>query len=160
MLYLSASRPITSWRADLGERTRQLQTALRDGPSLRRNHAALSEQFSGLMTRVEDVMKAMPDEPRDDEFLADISRLAIEHGVQIDDFRRGAVTENDTHAAVTVMLSVQTPYRGLCGLIHAIDELPRLAELEELRVESEAYTERYPVTLHYTLYYALAAGAT
>lgn len=157
VVYLSASAPITSWRAELSERTRQLRSALREGPTLRRNHAALSEQYDGLMTRVADVVKRMPDEPRDDEFLADISRLAAEHGVRIEDFRRGSVSEATTHASVTVMLTARATYAGLCGLVNAIDELPRLAELDALSVSSDPQSDEYPVKLQYTLYYAKTA---
>lgn len=160
MVYLGASAPITSWRADLSTQTEQLRSALHNGPELRRTHAALSKQYDELMTRVADVIERMPDQPRDDEFLADVSRLAESCGVFIEDFRRGAVTQAETHASVTVMLTARAPYQGLCKLVHAIDELPRLSELKELSVESEPGSEDYPVTLHYTLYYAKSPPAT
>ncbi|WP_197525114.1 type 4a pilus biogenesis protein PilO [Botrimarina hoheduenensis] len=160
LIYLTASQPLITWRASLANQTRNLRLSLQEAPGVRSRHSVLKSQLDGLLTRVEDVTKRMPNEPRDDEFLADLSRIAREKGVQLEDFRRGTVSQDKTHSSLNVMVTARANHAGLCGLIDAVQRLPRLAELNEMQITGAAQGETYPVLLQYTLYYAAVTNDT
>lgn len=152
------NQPLTSWRTDIARRAELVREKLSEGPALRREHAEQQRELENLMTRVEEVNRRIPDEPREGEFLADLTRLAGEYGVAIEDFRRGVSESTETHSLVSVSVNVRGDYRGICGLIEGVSKLPRLAELTQLTVRREAGDASYPVNLTYALYYGLVTA--
>ena len=155
--YVVLNRPLTDWRTDLCTRADTLRDQLAAGPKLRLRHAEQSAELESLVARVEQVNRRVPDQPREGEFLADLSRLADEHGVTILDFQRGDSTTTPTHSVVTVTVSTRGPHAGVCGLLDAVGRLPRLAELTDLEIKSGA-SDAYPARMSYALYYGMATA--
>ncbi|MEN0109447.1 MAG: type 4a pilus biogenesis protein PilO [Planctomycetota bacterium] len=155
--YAVARQPLASWRATIATRANVVRAQLADGPRLRREHAELTRQLEDLSERVVEVNRRVPDTPREGEFLADLSRLAADHGVVIEDFERGATAETPTHSVVTVRLTMRASHAGLCGLVKGVAELPRITELTELEVQPDRRDDGYPVEASYALYYGMAA---
>ncbi len=154
--YFVIREPLTEWRRDVSHRAELVRARLTGGTELRRQHAEREEQLAQLLKRVELVNRRVPDEAREDEFLADLSQIAETHGVTIEDFRRGGTTETETHSLVEVSVNARGSYAGLCGLVDAVTLLPRLAELTEMEVASNATTTSYPIRLTFALYYGMA----
>lgn len=157
--YMAVHQPLRSWLSSVESDMLQVQAKLKQGPALRRQHAEQQRLHEQLLQRVELVNSRIPDQPREGEFLADVSRLAGEHGVVIQDFRRGSTVETPTHSVVSVTLTARSSHGGLCGLIDAIAGLPRLAELRSLDIRPNGDSEARPVTLTYDLYYGMSTGA-
>ena len=156
--YVVLNRPLNDWRVDLAHKADLVREKLAAGPKLRVQHAEQTAQLESLLQRVEQVNRRVPDQPREGEFLADLSRLAEEHGVAILDFRRGQSTTTETHSLVTVTVSARGPHTGLCRLLDAIGRLPRLAELTHLEITGQA-ADGYPTQMSYALYYGMATSA-
>lgn len=155
--YIVLDRPLTDWRSDLNRRGDDLREQLAAGAELRTRHAEQTAELEGLLARVEQVNRRVPDQAREGEFLADLSRLADEHGVTILDFQRGQSTSNPTHSVVTVTVSTRGPHAGVCGLLDAVGRLPRLAELTNLEITRGA-SEEHPARMSYALYYGMATA--
>ncbi|QDT69040.1 Pilus assembly protein, PilO [Planctomycetes bacterium MalM25] len=156
LAYTIIHRPLNDWRRGVLRRSDLVRAQLTDGPELRRQHAERKQQLEALLDRVELVNHRIPDEPKEGEFLSDLSRLAEEHGVTIEDFRRGATSTAGTHSMVSVSVKARGGHAGVCRLVDAVSKLPRLAELTELQIESQSDPTAYPVQLTYALYYGMA----
>lgn len=157
LAYTIIQRPLNDWRRGVIRRADLVRAQLSDGPSLQRQHAERKQQLEALLDRVELVNRRIPDEAREGEFLTDLTRVAEEHGVTIDDFRRGAASSTSTHWVVSVSVKAHGDHAGVCGLVDAVADLPRLAELTEAQIESKPEPGGYPVQLTYALYYGIAA---
>ncbi|WP_197526475.1 type 4a pilus biogenesis protein PilO [Botrimarina colliarenosi] len=148
-----------SWRNDIAHRADLVREKLAGGPALRRDHAEMQRELEGLLARVEEVNNRIPDDPNEGDFLSDLTRLAREGDVAIEDFRRGATSVSPTHSAVTVTVNLRGSYRGVCGLIDGVAKLPRLAELTQLTLRRGLDGTEYAVSMTYALYYGLVTAA-
>jgi len=155
--YYTLIEPLDEWRSGLVERSDQVRQKLAEGPKLRSEHAEQKKQLDDLLARVEQVNRRVPQQPREGAFLADLSRLADRHGVALEDFSRGEAIDATTHSVVTVSVRARVPHAGLCRLLHGVAELPRLAELTRLRIDTNAAGPRYPAEMTFALYYGMAA---
>lgn len=154
--YFVIKKPISDWRRDVSHRAELVRTRLEVGPELRSQHHERQEQLKALLTRVELVNRRVPDEASEGEFLADLSKIADDNQVTIDDFRRGGTTDTKTHSLVEVTVNARGSHRGICGLVDAVERLPRLAELTQLEIDSSDTGDNYPIRLTYALYYGMA----
>lgn len=157
MAYAAVYRPLADWRGEVARRADLVKEKLAEGPAIRQRHAERTRELQELLASVEEVNRRVPDKPSEGEFLGDLSRLAREHGVEINDFRRGKVATAATHSVVSISITGEASHAGLCELVASVSQLPRLASLNEMRVRSEPGAERYPVELGYSLYYGLGA---
>jgi len=157
LAYTIIQRPLRDWRHGLEHRGDLVRALLSDSPELRRQHSQRQQELEELLNRVELVNRRIPDEAREGEFLADLTRLARDHRVTIDDFRRGAITETETHSVIDVSVKARGGHAGVCGLVDAIAKLPRLAELTQFQIDSGAEAGTYPVQMTYALYFGMAA---
>lgn len=155
--YLALNHPLTSWRVDQSRRADLLREKLANGSALRALHAEQERELADLLARVEQVNRRVPEESREGEFLAALSQLAETHQVTIDDFRRGKSTDTETHSVVAVSIKTRGSHAGMCSLLDAIANLPRLAELTHLEVKSQPGSNGYPAQLTYALYYGMSA---
>lgn len=156
LAYTLVNRPLNDWRRGVIHRGDLVRAQLSDGPNLRRQHAERQQQLQALLERVELVNRRIPDQAREGEFLSDLTRLASEHGVSIEDFRRGAISDTGTHSVVNVSVKARGGHAGVCGLVDAVANLPRLAELTRVQIDSQSDASGYPVQLTYALYYGIA----
>ncbi len=157
LAYTIIHRPLNDWRRGVIRRGDIVRAQLSDGARLRRQHAEHQQQLEALLQRVELVNRRIPEEAREGEFLSDLTRLADEHGVAIEDFRRGATSETQTHSVVSVSVKARGGHAGVCGLVDAVANLPRLAELTQIQIDAKsAASDDYPVQLTYALYYGMA----
>lgn len=157
--YFALNRPLTGWRLELANKAELVREKLSEGPALKAVHAEQERELAQLLERVEQVNRRVPNEPREGEFLAALSRTAEAHGVTIEDFRRGQSLDAATHSTVSVSINVRGPHEGLCQMLDMIAKLPRLAELTHLEIEGPANSEGYPAQLTYSLYYGMASSA-
>jgi len=152
------NQPLKTWRRDLDRRAELVREKLTQGPTLRLEHAKQTQELEELHARVEEVTRRIPDQPREGEFLADLTRLAEEQSVAIEDFQRGAAIETAGYSAVTVSVRLRGGYRGVCQLVEEISKLPRLAELTEMVIRRETDTNDRSVSVTYALYYGLTTA--
>lgn len=154
--FVTINRPLTEWRHDITRRANLVRANLSEGAALRRRHAEQKQQLDDLLASVEEVNSRLPDQPREGEFLADLSRLAEDNDVSIEDFRRGRTLETDTHSVVTVSITAEGPHRGACAVVDAVSKLPRLAELTHLEIAPGTQDGIYKMQMTYALYYGMA----
>ena len=152
--YNAVYRPLEDWRRDITARAELAKDKLALAPRIRREHAEKSSELRDLLASVEAIGQRVPDRSREGEFLGDLSRIADQHGVRIKDFHRDKVQETATHSAVSIVVSGEASYVGLCRLLDSVANLPRLASLSKLEVTPVGSAGNYDIQLNYLLYYA------
>lgn len=153
--YGAVYRPLADWRQSLSAQAALVKVKLAESRVIRHQHTESKQKLQNLLASVKEVNSRAPDQPREGEFLGDISRLATAKGVQINDFRRGTVSENETYSSVSILVTGEGTHEGLCELLEEVSQLPRLASLTSLRVSSGTTPNNYPIELHYSLYYGM-----
>ncbi|MGL4514581.1 MAG: type 4a pilus biogenesis protein PilO [Lacipirellulaceae bacterium] len=157
--YVGLYRPLAGWRIDLDHTSELVRSKLAGAGALRRDHAALVAELDELRARVQRVSDRIPDEANEGAFLADLSRLAREHDVRIQDFRRSTAETHDTHAVMPVAVTAEGTHAGLCAVFAGREDLPRLAPIKRLVIERGALESRYNVQLECSLYYGMRTPA-
>ena len=155
--YFGFHRHFASLRTETTERVGLVQAKLENGESIRRNYAAQKKTLAELLQRVEQVRQRVPEQAEEGEFLANVSRLARTHKIQINDFKRGASTAKDDHSSTQVTITGAGAHADLCRFLEAIEQLPRVAHLTQMSVNSKADRDGYPIVLSYALYFGKQA---
>ncbi len=153
--YGAVYRPLADWHHGLATRAELVKAKLNESQTIRQQHGKTEKELRDLLASVKEVNRRAPDQPREGEFLGDISRLATNHGVQINDFRRGTVSEAQTYSSVSIHITGEATHHGLCELLEEVSQLPRLASLTRLRVSPGTSANSYPIELQYSLYYGM-----
>ncbi len=106
------------------------------------------QQFDEAITRI-------PATAQESEFLAQISTLARNADLTIQEFRPGSVTEHATHRELEISLAASGPYRSLCEFLGGLDGLPRLCRVQSLSVDRNVgeQSDRYPVRMSVVVYF-------
>ena len=132
-----------------------LQVKLQDADEIRAEHTRLSRSLEEIKRRAEEVRERIPDQPREAEFLTQMSNLSADHGVTIMSFRRGTAASNDNHSRLTMLVRIEANYYGICGFLDSLARLPRVTTIEKLVLDAETTNERYPVDMTIVLYYGI-----
>jgi len=134
------------------ESTRQLLGQADDVQARRVELQGLLEQtekqFAAAATRI-------PETAQENDFLAQISRLAKNTDLTIQEFRPGEITDRKTHRELEISLSAVGPYPSLCEFLAGLEQLPRLCRVTSLTIDrsTAATADRYPVRMSVVVYF-------
>jgi Tfp pilus assembly protein PilO len=106
------------------------------------------KQFAAAVTRI-------PETAQESEFLAQVSRLAKDSDLTLQEFRPGGITEHKTHRELEISLSASGGYRSLCEFLAGLEKLPRLCRVTSLTVDRDnaVSVEHYPVRMSVVVYF-------
>jgi Tfp pilus assembly protein PilO len=156
LAHLAVNRPLDAQTAAYAQRTDRLQAVLRDGERLRKEHARLSEELALARQQAALLEKRIPDEPREADFLAQVSRLADEVGLRIRDYRPGVVKPRESYSTMRVDLICEGNYDSICRFVDGLSRLPRHSTIVRLEVDSAGKQKFYSTNISLELY---AAGS-
>jgi len=148
-------RPIDRQAAACARRTHELQKLLRKGAQVRAEHARLSEELALARKQADDLNRRIPDEPREADFLAQVSQLANKVRMQIQDYRPGKVAAEPTYSTMRVDLICQGDYASISDFLDGLSGLPRHSTVARLRIESEQNGQEYSAEMSLKLYFAV-----
>lgn len=104
-------------------------------------------QWSELIARI-------PDAPQESEFLAQLSGLARETGMEIREYHPESTFATDTHVELEIALRADGSYGSLCRFLDGVEALPRLCRVTQLDVStSDEPSESYPVNMKLRLFF-------
>lgn len=147
-------RPIDAQIAACAEQTDRMQGVLREEERLRAEHSRLSTDLASAREQSADVTKRIPDQPREADFLAQLSQLADDSRLKVQDYRPGVVTPRSSYATMRVDLICEGDYDGICRFLDGLAELPRHSTIIRLQIDSAPRKERYSAALSLELYVA------
>ena len=152
--YFGVFKSIQAGRDSAGMRVEIFKAKLTEASSIRTRYTASQGELERLQESVSEVKQKVPDSPNEGEFLANVSKLASQHEIQIEDFRRlDSQLETDT-PHITIFIEGQGSHQGICNFLESIHHLPRIALLTQLTIDPTIDNELYPIQLKYNLYFA------
>jgi Tfp pilus assembly protein PilO len=96
----------------------------------------LENTVQALRSDVESLRQRLPDSPDETLFLRQISELAAQSAVMINDYRPGAETKLEKHSEKEITFSCAGTYQGICHLLANLEKLPRVAHVYNLTVSA------------------------
>lgn len=137
------------------QRVNQVRGLLGEAMKLRKQRAALSTEQRALEKLVAGVHERLPATAEDGEFLAVAAQVAEDEGLQIIDYQRGQATTKDGHSQIDLGLKCIGDYAGLCRFLTRLEEMPRVSNVTQLRLQTLPGKKLYPVEIRLVLYYGL-----
>jgi Tfp pilus assembly protein PilO len=147
--------PIDDRTAAHLRRADRLQDRLRDADRIRAEHARLVEDLAVARRQSEELKKRIPDEPREADFLAQVTHLADEVGLRIRDYRPGTVSEKTSYSVLQVELIGEGDYVSICGFLRRLPGLARHSIVRRLEVASDSKQEGYVLAMSLQLCFAV-----
>lgn len=111
-----------------------------------------------LESEMDRILAGVPTEPRESEFLGQISELVQGTSLKFDEFRPAGTKEAGQYRQLEVLMSGVGTYKDICRFLAGLENLPRLCRVSRLDIEApdEPYGEenRYPVSMTLVIFYA------
>lgn len=95
----------------------------------------------------------LPDSAQEDEFLAQVARLARSVDLAVRDYRPGEVTSRGNYSELEIELSCEGSYESICRFLDGLPSLPRLSSLTGIEVQSQMEQSVYPIRLNLSAYF-------
>lgn len=142
-----AYRPTDRRASACVRRIGELQKLLKEERRVRADYARLTRELTTLRRQAADLQKRIPDEPREADFLAQVSRLAGKVGLQIQDYRPGRITPQRGYSALQVDLICRGDYAGICKFLDGLSKLPRYSTVIRLQIDAHEARPNYHVEI-------------
>jgi len=151
-----AFRPLDAEVAACARKTAELQAVIRDGERLRAEHARLRREVTRARRRSADLSARIPDQPQEADFLAQLSQLADDSGLEIRDYRPGVIRPTPSYATMRVELICAGGYASICTFLDGLAELPRHCTVVRFEIDAASPGELYSMEVSLELYVATA----
>lgn len=153
-LYMGVVHPLQRETAQLSEQCVELRTLIQQTSKITQTRRQLERQLAEKEKATADLLKRIPVSPQESEFLAQVSHLANETGLEIVDYHPGAVEPLETHHEMEVKISARGDYPAVCRFLNESSEMPRLCRLIQLTIGSESSGDMLPIELTFRIYFA------
>ncbi len=117
-------------------------------------------ELFALSQRLEDLKTQIPNTPEESRFLAQLTQLAEESKLGIQNFRPGRAEDSNHLKRIRVQLKGIGTYECLCQFLNGLSSLPRLTQVSTLHVDPADIAGRYPVTMELSIFFAETQGNT
>jgi Tfp pilus assembly protein PilO len=142
VLLLPADRGLSACQ----DQAARLEATLADADKVRAEKQRLEDAVSAIEKRTAELHQRIPDEPLEAEFLGQVSEAATKVGLQLSDYRPGAIVVKDGYSQIEVHLKCQGSYPSLCAFLDRLAALPRLSHVVQMEVAASD-NEVLPATI-------------
>lgn len=147
-------QPLHASVGELGERQSLLQSTIEQSEGVRSRNEKLQQRLVDAELKLTDLRQRIPDRPGESDFLRQMTELAETAGIQIEDYRPGAVRERPRYHEMEVQLSARGEYKSICELLHKIGELPRLCRISRMSMTAPEKSPLCSIQMTVTIYFA------
>ena len=132
--YGFAYAPMQDEAAQLRTREEMLNRLQASRSRVRNRVGEIRARILRLRPRQRIIESRLPNAPREDDILRQLSRLAVETEIQLQDFQpNGQLQSGDLQAAI-VRLHLRGDYEKLCRFFSGLERLARLTKISGVRV--------------------------
>lgn len=96
----------------------------------------------------------VPGAPHEADFLGQVTALAHEVEMEIQDYRPGVVRLLEKHGEMEVQFNAQGTYSAICRFLHRTEELPRLCRITRLEIKAPLSGDKTQIDLTLLIYFA------
>jgi Tfp pilus assembly protein PilO len=125
------------------------------GDAVARTHREMRTRLAELTAVAERTRERMPTEHSAGEFVEQITRLAGELDLEIEQCQTGPPLQRDDHATIEVSCRLIGSFASMCRYLAAVDQLPQFATVWRLEVTRTPDPVGYPVQVTFQLYYQI-----
>jgi Tfp pilus assembly protein PilO len=152
-VYYLAYLPLVQEEQRCVARMAEIDKLLNESGKVRAAHAQFKDSVAKIRDRAEALRQRIPDRPCETEFLEQMNQAADEEGLEIRDYRRGAVTVEDAHSFLEVHVLGAGSYPQICRFLDRLAKLPRISTVEKVTITADSTAKTYPVDLTLRLYF-------
>ena len=153
LVWWTTSAPLEYAHRDYAARVAELTELLEKSGAVKAEHARLLDSLRDLKATAVAIQQRIPAEALEGEFLAQLSKTAQAEGVQILDYRPGLAAARGDYSQMEIGLSCEGTYAGLCGFVSRLEQMPRLAQLVQVQIESRRDSSIYPAEMSLVIYF-------
>jgi Tfp pilus assembly protein PilO len=146
--------PLEQEAADRLHRIDQLERLVDDSQEIARNHRELEQGLERLRTAAVQTRKRMPALEPGIDLIHQASQIAKNAGLQVVHCTAGIPQTKKTHATVEIICRMTGSYLSICRYLAALDQLPQVATVSRLDVQTGGDSWAYPVEVTFRLYYS------
>jgi Tfp pilus assembly protein PilO len=153
--YRGIYAPLRLETADRTARIEHVGALSAHGDAVARSHRDMRTRLAELTAVAERTRERMPTEHSAGEFVEQITRLAGELDLEIEQCQTGPPLLHDTHATIEVTCRLVGSFASMCRYLAAVDQLPQFATVWRLEVTRTPNPLGYPVQVTFQLYYQI-----
>lgn len=146
----------------LGERTAaciaekdELDAVIGRKAAIRAEHARLARELAEAQRQEALLQTRIPDSPHETDFLAQVTRLGEEVGLEIVDYRPGAPVSGTSYSTVQVDLMCRGGHEEVCRFLAKLAALPRQSTVSRLQVDADGTSTKLSVKISLILYFGV-----
>ncbi len=139
------------------QRIAQLESMLAKASQVQSEHHNRTVELASLKESVVETQRRLPSEMREHEFLDQVRAAASATGVELGEYRLGAIVELASYSKADLTFECHGSFASICQFLNKIDHLARITEISNLQMETTDNFNRYPLQVTFVLYFG---GAT
>jgi Tfp pilus assembly protein PilO len=143
--------------ADTSARIEELNLLVQNTPLMREQHRKVSDKLSEVTSRITEVQRRVPRDADAGGFLKQVTKLAGEQQLAIQDFTPEKPVNRSGYAEMQVTLRGAGSYASICTFFDRLSKLKRLSKVKDLTLTAEGDATEYPLTATLVIYFALSS---
>jgi len=132
----------------------RLDELLKSAGEIRAEARDIRRQIDEAQTRGVRLAARVPTAPHEADFLGQMTELAHQVELEINDYRPGVVRLLEKHGEMEVQFSAQGTYAAICRFLHRTEELPRLCRITRLDIKAPQTGDKTQIDMTLLIYFA------
>lgn len=146
--------PLREQDAELMAREADLREILDVETEVTGEHERLTRILNEADQKIKSLLDRIPNVPRESDFLGQITTLAKEVGVEIMDYHPGQISPQDEYHEMSLTITSQGDYEGVCNFLHRVHNLPRLSRANKLIIFPVKDRDTISLDMTLTIYFS------
>jgi len=138
-------------------RTDQLTLLLSESAAVQHENHNLQQELDALEASVAAIRERLPHELRQEEFAADLSRVAESVGLHLEELRWGAPEVTPSYTQAEIQVDCTGSYASICRFLDEVGRLTRITDIAQLRMEADSESPSHTFQVSFVLYYGVDA---
>ncbi len=155
--------PLRAQNAELVLQGSELRKILDFETNVTQEHERLTVVLDEADQKIKSLLDRIPNVARESDFLGQVTTLAKDVGVEIMDYHPGNVSAKEEYHEMSLTLTSQGSYEGVCDFLHRLQGLPRLSRANKLSIlplqDGATYSLNMTLTIFFSPKSKLAAEA-
>lgn len=120
---------------------------------IRAEYGRLQSRFAELDARKESILARIPAQANESEFLGQLTRLARESGLVVQEYRPGTVTPHESHSEMEILVNGRADYQSVCYFLAGLARLPRYCQLTDFEMDATVPESKFPITMKLRIFF-------
>lgn len=137
------------------QRIDQLNHLLSQAAVHQRENVRLQQELGALEEAVAAVRKRLPHELRQEEFTADLARVAESAGLSLEQLHWDPPQVSPSYAQAKVRVECSGSFASMCHFLDEVSRLTRITDVAQLRMDGDPEAANHRFEVNFILYYDL-----